>query len=330
MTSVSHVAHDIKSLDLADAGRRKIEWADRQMPVLAAIRARFEQERPLAGLRIASCQHVTTETANLMRTLKAAGADVVLCASNPLSTQDEVAAAMVVHYGIGVFAIRGIDADGYYRHLDAAIDTKPNFCIDDGADVIGLMHSTRDDALGDMMAASEETTTGVIRLRALEAQGRLAFPVIAVNDAQTKHLFDNRYGTGPVDARRHHPRDQRAARRPRLRGRRLRLVRPRAGQPGARHGRARDRHRGRSAARARGHDGRLRRDADGRGGAAGDIFCTATGDKHVIRGEHIEQHEGRRDPLQHRPLQRRDRHPGARGADGRARRRRGRTSSASR
>jgi adenosylhomocysteinase len=196
MTSVSYVAHDIKSLDLADAGRRKIEWADRQMPVLAAIRARFEQERPLDGLRIASCQHVTTETANLMRTLKAAGADVVLCASNPLSTQDEVAAAMVVHYGIGVFAIRGVDADGYYRHLDAAIDTKPNFCIDDGADVIGLMHSTRDDALADMMAASEETTTGVIRLRALEAQGRLAFPVIAVNDAQTKHLFDNRYGTG--------------------------------------------------------------------------------------------------------------------------------------
>src|SRR5882672_6156242 len=196
MTSVSYVAHDIKSLDLADAGRRKIEWADRQMPVLAAIRARFEQERPLDGLRIASCQHVTTETANLMRTLKAAGAEVVLCASNPLSTQDEVAAAMVVHYGIGVFAIRGVDADGYYRHLDAAIDTKPNFCIDDGADVIGLMHSTRDDALADMMAASEETTTGVIRLRALEAQGRLAFPVIAVNDAQTKHLFDNRYGTG--------------------------------------------------------------------------------------------------------------------------------------
>src|SRR3954447_11355917 len=196
MTSVSYVAHDIKSLDLADAGRRKIEWADRQMPVLAAIRARFEQERPLAGLRIASCQHVTTETANLMRTLKAAGAEVVLCASNPLSTQDEVAAAMVVHYGIGVFAIRGVDADGYYRHLDAAIDTKPNFCIDDGADVIGLMHSTRDDALADMMAASEETTTGVIRLRALEAQGRLAFPVIAVNDAQTKHLLDNRYGTG--------------------------------------------------------------------------------------------------------------------------------------
>ena len=180
MTSVGYVPHDIKSLDLADAGRRKIEWADRQMPVLAAIRARFEQERPLAGLRIASCQHVTTETANLMRTLKAAGADVVLCASNPLSTQDEVAAAMVVHYGIGVFAIRGVDADGYYRHLDAAIDTKPNFCIDDGADVIGLMHSTRDDALADMMAASEETTTGVIRLRALEAQGRLAFPVIAV------------------------------------------------------------------------------------------------------------------------------------------------------
>ena len=276
MTSVSYVAHDIKSLDLADAGRRKIEWADRQMPVLAAIRARFEQERPLEGLRIASCQHVTTETANLMRTLKAAGADVVLCASNPLSTQDEVAAAMVVHYGIGVFAIRGVDADGYYRHLDAAIDTKPNFCIDDGADVIGLMHSTRDDALADMMAASEETTTGVIRLRALEAQGRLAFPVIAVNDAQTKHLFDNRYGTGQSTL------DGIIRATNVLLAGRVFVVGGYGwcgrglAEPRARHGRPRDRHRGRSAARARGHDGRLRRDADGRGGAEG---------RHLLHGD---------------------------------------------
>src|SRR5438309_6871996 len=166
------------------------------MPVLAAIRDRFEREKPLEGYRISACLHVTTETANLMRTLKAGGADVVLCASNPLSTQDDVAAALVDEYDIPVFAIKGEDNDTYYSHIQAAVDHKPQLTMDDGADVISVLHSERRDQLGDIIAGMEETTTGVIRLKALERDGALGFPVIAVNDAQTKHLFDNRYGTG--------------------------------------------------------------------------------------------------------------------------------------
>ncbi|HKI91315.1 MAG TPA: adenosylhomocysteinase [Gaiellaceae bacterium] len=188
--------YDVKDLGLAAEGKRRIEWADRQMPVLAAIRDRFEQEQPLAGYRIAACLHVTTETANLMRTLKAGGADVVLCASNPLSTQDDVAAALVDEYDISCFAIKGEDNDTYYAHIEAAVDHKPHFTMDDGADVIGVLHSARREQLGDIIAGTEETTTGVIRLKALEAEGKLGFPIIAVNEAQTKHLFDNRYGTG--------------------------------------------------------------------------------------------------------------------------------------
>jgi adenosylhomocysteinase len=175
---------------------RRIEWADRQMPVLAAIRDRFESEQPLSGYRVAACLHVTTETANLMRTLKAGGADVVLCASNPLSTQDDVAAALVDEYDIAVFAIKGEDNDTYYQHIEAAVDHKPQITMDDGADVIGVLHSARREQLGDVIAGTEETTTGVIRLKALERDGALGFPVIAVNDAFTKHMFDNRYGTG--------------------------------------------------------------------------------------------------------------------------------------
>jgi adenosylhomocysteinase len=175
---------------------RRIEWADRQMPVLAAIRERFESEQPLNGYRIAACLHVTTETANLARTLKAGGADVVLCASNPLSTQDDVAAALVDEYDISVFAIKGEDNDTYYSHIEAAVDHKPHLTMDDGADVIGVLHSARREQLGDIIAGTEETTTGVIRLKALEADGKLGFPIIAVNEAKTKHLFDNRYGTG--------------------------------------------------------------------------------------------------------------------------------------
>jgi len=175
---------------------RRIEWADRQMPVLALIRERFAAERPLEGIRIAACLHVTSETANLMRTLKAGGADVVLCASNPLSTQDDVAAALVDEFDISVFAIKGEDNDTYYSHIEAAVDHKPQLTMDDGADVIGVLHSARREQLGDIIAGTEETTTGVIRLKALERDGALGFPVIAVNDAQTKHLFDNRYGTG--------------------------------------------------------------------------------------------------------------------------------------
>jgi adenosylhomocysteinase len=175
---------------------RRIEWADRQMPVLAAIRERFERERPLEGYRVSACLHVTTETANLMRTLRAGGADVVLCASNPLSTQDDVAAALVGEYDIATFAIKGEDNDTYYQHLEAAIDHRPHITMDDGADVIGILHSARREQLGDVIAGTEETTTGVIRLRALERDGKLGFPVVAVNEARTKHLFDNRYGTG--------------------------------------------------------------------------------------------------------------------------------------
>jgi adenosylhomocysteinase len=188
--------YDVKDLALAEEGVRRIEWADQNMPVLAAIRDRFESEQPLAGFRISACLHVTTETANLARTLQAGGADVVLCASNPLSTQDETAAALVEEYDVSVFAIKGEDNDTYYQHIEAAVDHKPQITMDDGADVIGVLHAHRREQLGDVIGGTEETTTGVIRLKALERDGALGFPIIAVNEAKTKHLFDNRYGTG--------------------------------------------------------------------------------------------------------------------------------------
>jgi adenosylhomocysteinase len=188
--------HDVANLGLAEAGQARIEWADAQMPVLATIRERFERERPLKGITIGACLHVTTETANLMRTLVAGGADVGLCASNPLSTNDEVAAALVDHHGVEVHAIHGEDTDTYYRHIDAIVDRAPQITMDDGADVISVLHGRRIDLIEGLIGGTEETTTGVIRLRALEAQGKLAFPIVAVNEAQTKHLFDNRYGTG--------------------------------------------------------------------------------------------------------------------------------------
>jgi adenosylhomocysteinase len=188
--------YHIKDPALAAEGALRIEWADMHMPVLAAIRERFAAERPLEGVRIAACLHVTTETANLMRTLTAGGADVVLCASNPLSTQDDVAAALVREYGVRVHAIKGEDDETYYRHINAAVDHRPNITMDDGADVIGVLHGERPDMASDIIGGTEETTTGVIRLKALEAEGRLMFPVVAVNEANTKHMFDNRYGTG--------------------------------------------------------------------------------------------------------------------------------------
>src|SRR4051794_110153 len=188
--------HDVRDLGLAPGGIRRIEWADRQMPVLAAIRERFTAERPLDGIRISACLHVTSETANLARTLKEGGADVVLCASNPLSTQDDVAAALVAEYGVSVFAINDEDSETYYSHIEAAVDHRPHITMDDGADVIGVLHSRRQDLLGEIMGGTEETTTGVIRLKALERDGQLGFPIVAVNEANTKHLFDNRYGTG--------------------------------------------------------------------------------------------------------------------------------------
>jgi adenosylhomocysteinase len=189
-------AHDVADLSLAAEGVRRIEWAEREMPVLRLIRQRFERERPLDGLRIGACLHVTTETANLMRTLQAGGAQVALCASNPLSTQDDVAAALVAEYGISTFARRGVDRDGYYAHLNAVADTHPMLTQDDGCDLVSLIHRDRTDVLPGVLAGTEETTTGVIRLRAMAADGALRYPVVAVNEAKTKHLFDNRYGTG--------------------------------------------------------------------------------------------------------------------------------------
>jgi adenosylhomocysteinase len=188
-------AFDIKDPSLAADGRRRIEWAAREMPVLRQIRDRFAAERPLAGLKMTVCAHVTTETANLALTFQAGGADAVLCASNPLSTQDDVAAALVEE-GIPVFAIKGEDNETYYRHVRAAIEHGPNIVIDDGADVVTLLHAEYKHLLGDIIGGTEETTTGVIRHQALEQDGLLAFPMIAVNDAETKHFFDNRYGTG--------------------------------------------------------------------------------------------------------------------------------------
>jgi adenosylhomocysteinase len=188
--------YDVSDLALADEGRLRIEWADRHMPVLRDIRARFEKEQPLTGLKVAACLHVTTETANLMRTLKAGGASATLCASNPLSTQDDTAAALVQHYGIDVFARRGVDNAGYYRHLEAALDSRPNVTMDDGCDLVTMLHTKRREQLGEVRVGTEETTTGVIRLRQMEREGALAYPIIAVNDTPTKHMFDNRFGTG--------------------------------------------------------------------------------------------------------------------------------------
>ncbi|MBX5474860.1 MAG: adenosylhomocysteinase [Thermoleophilia bacterium] len=281
--------YDVKDLGLAAEGKRRIEWADRQMPVLAAIRDRFERERPLSGYRVSACLHVTTETANLMRTLKAGGADVVLCASNPLSTQDDVAAALVDEYDISVFAIKGEDNDTYYAHIEAAVDHKPHFTMDDGADVIGVLHSARREQLGDIIAGTEETTTGVIRLKALEAEGKLGFPIVAVNEAQTKHMFDNRYGTGQstIDG-------IVRATNVLLAGKRFVV----AGYGWVGRG---------VALRARGMGSHvivtevdplraLEASMDGfevmpmaRAAEVGDLFCTATGDKHVIAREHLER-----------------------------------------
>ena len=186
----------VKNVDLAPGGRHRIEWAEQEMPVLRQIRERFEKERPLQGVKMAACLHVTTETANLMRTLQAGGADVVICASNPLSTQDDVAASLVVHDEIPVYAVKGEDNETYYSHLNAALDHHPRITMDDGADLVSTLHKERVGQLSEIGGGTEETTTGVIRLKAMAKDGALKFPVVAVNDAMTKHLFDNRYGTG--------------------------------------------------------------------------------------------------------------------------------------
>jgi adenosylhomocysteinase len=188
--------YDVKDLGLASEGKRRIEWAGNFMPVIALIEQRLKKEQPLKGRRVAACLHVTTETANLMRVLKSAGAEIHLCASNPLSTQDDVAASLVKDYGINVSAICGIDTKGYYKHINAALDIKPEITMDDGADLVNVLHSDRRDLLPQVIGGTEETTTGVIRLRAMAKDKVLQYPIVAVNDSQTKHMFDNRYGTG--------------------------------------------------------------------------------------------------------------------------------------
>src|SRR5919108_39311 len=190
------IEHDVKNMGLAAEGRLKIEWAEQSMPVLRQVRERFAREQPLKGIRLGACLHVTTETAVLMLTLRAGGAHLALCASNPLSTQDDTAAALVKAYDIAVYAHKGEDHARYYRHIEAVLTTRPQVTMDDGADLISQLHGARKDLVGDVIGGTEETTTGVIRLRSMEREGVLAFPVIAVNDADTKHLFDNRYGTG--------------------------------------------------------------------------------------------------------------------------------------
>ncbi len=280
--------HDIADPSRAEAGAGRIAWAERDMPVLRGIRARFERERPLAGIRVGACLHVTAETAALMRTLAAGGADIALCASNPLSTQDDVAAALAAE-GVGVFARQGEDDDTYYRHLMRVADHRPQLAIDDGADLIGVLHAARRELLDGVIAGMEETTTGVIRLRAMEADAVLGFPVIAVNEAQTKHLFDNRYGTGQsvVDG-------IVRATNVLLAGRTFVV----AGYGWCGRGLA-ERARGMGAsvvvlevdplrALQAAMDGFRVMTAEA-AAPIGDIFCTATGDKDVLRGEHFDR-----------------------------------------
>ncbi len=196
MSVETTVKYDVTNTALAAEGKKRIEWAERNMPVLAQIKERFEKEQPFAGIRIAACMHVTTETANLMRALKAGGAELALCASNPLSTQDDTAAALVAEFGINVFARNAVDRDGYYRHINAALDIKPHLVFDDGCDLVNTLHTTRTELIDGIIGGCEETTTGVIRLTQMTKDGALRFPMIAVNDTDTKHMFDNRFGTG--------------------------------------------------------------------------------------------------------------------------------------
>src|SRR5512140_1248236 len=285
--STAAVNCDIKNIELADMGKKRIEWANQSMKVLQIIRKEFIKNQPLTGIRVSACLHVTAETANLAICLRDGGAEVVLCASNPLSTQDDVAASLVRDHNIPVFAIKGEDNDTYYSHIMAAVDHKPQLTMDDGADVISVLHSSRRDQLDDIIAGMEETTTGVIRLKAMEADGALAFPVIAVNEARTKHFFDNRYGTGQstIDGI--------------IRATNVLLAGKRfvvAGYGWVGRG---------VASRARGMGSHvivtevdpmraLEAAMDGfevlpmeRAAAIGDIFCTATGDKGVITAAHL-------------------------------------------
>src|SRR5207302_3076242 len=196
MATIPAQRHDVKDLKLADDGKNRIEWAAQEMPVLATIRERFAREQPLRGQRLSACLHVTTETANLAITLKAGGADVVLCASNPLSTTDAAAASLVAHHGISVFAIKGENNDTYYRHIASALEQRPTMTMDDGADLVAALHKDRTDLIGNVIGGTEETTTGVIRLKSMAEQKVLRYPIVAVNEAMTKHSVDNGHGTG--------------------------------------------------------------------------------------------------------------------------------------
>src|SRR3954471_14419910 len=196
MAATQTIECDVKDINLAPYGKRRIEWAEREMPVLRLIRERFAEEKPLAGVRLVACAHVTTETANLVRALQAAGAETVLIASNPLSTQDDVAASLVVDWNVPVYAIKGESTDTYNRHVRTALDSRPHVIIDDGSDVVATLIKERGEQSKEIIGTTEETTTGIVRLEAMEKAGVLSFPSIAVNNAQTKHFFDNRYGTG--------------------------------------------------------------------------------------------------------------------------------------
>ena len=302
--------YDIKDIRLADKGRFRMQWAAREMPVLDQLEQRFAKERPLAGVRVSACLHVTSETANLMRVLQAGGADVVLTASNPLSTQDDVAATLVQHYEMPVYAIKGEDNATYYQHIKAALDFKPHITMDDGADLVGTLHKERRELLDGIVGGTEETTTGVIRLRAMAHDGELMFPVIAVNDAMTKHLFDNRYGTGQstMDG-------VIRATNVLIAGKRVVI----AGYGWCSRG---------IAMRAKGLGAdvivteidplkALEAVMDGfrvmpmsEAAPIGDIFITATGDINVLDSAHFERDEERRHHGQQRPFQRRDQYPG--------------------
>ena len=310
-TTTTRAAGDIANLELADMGKKRIDWANQSMKVLQIIRKDFIKNQPLKGMRISACLHVTAETANLAITLRDGGADVVLCASNPLSTQDDVAACLVRDYNIPVYAIKGEDNDTYYSHIMSALDHKPHITMDDGADLVTIALTKRNDVLDGVIAGTEETTTGVIRLRAMAKQGVLRYPIIAVNDADTKHLFDNRYGTGQstIDGI--------------VRATNFLLAGAKfvvAGYGWCGRG---------LASRARGlgaevivteidptkaieavMDGYRVMSMD-EAAKIGDVFCTVTGNKSVLRKEHFEVDEGRSHHLQLRPLQRRDRHSGA-------------------
>ncbi len=289
MSTAAEINYDIKSLELAELGKKRIEWANQSMKVLQIIRKEFIKNQPLKGMRVSACLHVTAETANLAICLRDGGADVVLCASNPLSTQDDVSASLVRDQGIPVYAIKGEDNDTYYNHIMAAIDHRPHITMDDGADLVSILHTKRTDALVDVIGGTEETTTGVIRLRAMAKEGVLKFPIVAVNDADTKHLFDNRYGTGQstIDGIIRATNFLLAGSKFVVAG--LRMVRPRPRQPRARGAGAEvivtevDPTKALEAVM----DG-FRVMSMPEAAKLGDVFCTVTGNKGVLTKEHFE------------------------------------------